>query len=92
MTPTEGWHLNRSVPIGIMAAIVIQGALIIGAYYQAVNDVANNAAMIERHESQIVRITDTSNNRAVQLGRIETSQAQMQRTLEKIGRVLEELK
>lgn len=67
----EGWHLDRRVPVSIIAVLVVQ--LIGGLWFmfQLRSDIDTNSRDIVRIERSVDVITASSQLQAVQLGRIE---------------------
>lgn len=67
----EPWHLNRSVPISFILAILCQTIALIWFVATLRNDVDNNADAIAKVEVQIDSVDDVVRNQSVLLARID---------------------
>lgn len=88
MSGDNQWHLSKSVPISIIIGFVMQFAGFIWYTSQIDAQVRTNTDRINRVETQVEDIKQTSQMQAVQLGRIEENldyiKAMMERMLAKI--------
>ena len=88
MNGDNQWHLSKSVPISIIIGFVMQFAGFIWYTSQIDAQVKTNTDRINRVETQVEDIKQTSQMQAVQLGRIEENlnyiKAMMERMLAKI--------
>lgn len=85
----NGWHLDRRVPISIIIVLVVQ---MMGGAWMASrmhSDIERNARDIARHERVIEVMTMSSQEQAVQLGRIEESMSAMRGDIGRLVRLLE---
>ena len=84
-----GWHLDKRVPISIIVVLVVQmlgGAWMVSKMH---SDIASNTRDIARHERAIEVMTISSQEQAVQLGRIEESMSAMRGDIARLVRLLE---
>ena len=65
------WHLNKSVPISFILAILAQTLALIWFVATLRNDVDNNRTEIVRHETRIETLEGLVQNQAVSLARID---------------------
>lgn len=65
------WHLNKSVPITFILAIIAQTIALIWFVATLRNDVDNNETQIVRHETRIETLEGLVQNQAVSLARID---------------------
>ena len=88
MNGDNQWHLSKSVPISIIIGFVMQFAGFVWYTSQIDAQVKTNTNRINRVETQVEDIKQTSQMQAVQLGRIEENlnyiKAMMERMLAKI--------
>jgi|DEB0MinimDraft_6_1074348.scaffolds.fasta_scaffold405234_2 hypothetical protein len=85
----EDWHLSKSVPVTIIAVMVVQFAGAIWFFSTLDSNVASNNRRIASLESEVSDIRATAQTQAVQLGRIESSLEAMRETLGRISALLE---
>lgn len=67
----EGWHLDRRVPVSIIAVLIVQLVGGLWFMFQLRSDIDINKRDIVRIERSVDVITASSQQQAVQLGRIE---------------------
>ena len=67
----DSWHLSKSVPLSLIAAIAGQTLGIVWYISSLDSSVEINAREIARHEIRINAIEKTSQNQAVMLARID---------------------
>ena len=67
----EPWHLNRSVPISFIFAIMCQTVALIWFVAALSNDVANNKEDISRLEERTQNLELVAQTQAVMLARID---------------------
>ena len=65
------WHLNKSVPITFILAIIAQTIALIWFVATLRNDVDNNSAQLIRHETRIESVEQNLQSQAVMLARID---------------------
>jgi len=68
---TEPWHLNKSVPISFILAILCQTIALIWFVATLRNDVDNNANAIARTQIQVESIDRIVRDQSVLLARID---------------------
>lgn len=71
MTEDGAWHVDKRVPVALIAVLIGQFAL--GAYIAGTmrSDIMTNERDIQGNQTQIELMRDASQAQAVQLGRIE---------------------
>jgi len=67
----EPWHLNRSVPITFIFAIMCQTVALIWFVATLSNDVANNKNELARLETRTQNLEVVAQSQAVMLARID---------------------
>ena len=85
----EEWHLSKSVPVTIIAVMVVQFAGAIWFFSTLDSSVATNDRRIASLENEVADIRATAQTQAVQLGRIEANLDSMKETLSRIMVLLE---
>ena len=89
MAHTESWHLSKSVPITLIVGLTLQAGGVVWMFSQMSSDIDNNSKRIERLDAQVEEISDTAQEQAVQLGRIETRLDALMDQSDRILRALE---
>lgn len=96
----ESWHLDKRVPIALIFALVIQflGLLVGGLWFAAKLESRIDAvdARVSTTDRDLTRLTDqvqtvlgSTNQQAIQLGRIEEGQNAMRTDLNRVLQYLE---
>ena len=67
----ESWHLSKSVPLSLIAAIAAQTLGMVWYISSLDSNVETNAREIARHEVRIQAIEKTAQDQAVMLARID---------------------
>ena len=67
----ESWHLSKSVPLSLIAAIAAQTLGMVWYISTLDSNVETNAREIARHEVRIQAIEKTAQDQAVMLARID---------------------
>ena len=67
----ESWHLSKSVPVTLIAAIVLQTISLVWYVSSLDSSVNNNARDLVRQETRINTLEKTVQSQAVSLGRID---------------------
>ena len=82
----DSWHLSKSVPLSLIAAIAGQTLGIVWYISSLDSSVEINAREIARHEIRINAIEKTSQNQAVMLARIDENLNAIRDIVEKMAR------
>jgi len=80
----EPWHLNRSVPITFIFAIMCQTVALIWFVATLSNDVANNKNELARLEVRTQNLEVVAQSQAVMLGRIDENLKAVRDILDRI--------
>jgi len=67
----DSWHLNKSIPITFVLAILAQTMALVWFVASLNNGIATNTRDIIRHESRIIALENTVQAQAVTMGRID---------------------
>lgn len=81
----DSWHLSKSVPLSLIAAIAGQTLGIVWYISSLDSSVEINAREIARHEIRINAIEKTSQNQAVMLARIDENLNAIRDIVEKMA-------
>ena len=79
----EPWHLNKSVPITFILAIVCQTIALIWFVATLRNDVDNNRANILRNEVKVESLSNLVQDQSVLLARIDENLKVIRSAIEK---------
>ena len=80
----EPWHLNKSVPITFVFAIMCQTVALIWFVASLSNDVANNKDDLARLEERTSNLELVAQTQAVMLGRIDENLKAVRDILDRI--------
>ena len=81
----EPWHLNKSVPITFILAIVCQTIALIWFVATLRNDVDNNASEIVRTQIQVESIDRIVRDQSLLLARIDENLKAIKEAIERSG-------
>jgi len=85
-TEKQEWHLSKSVPITLVAAIIAQTLSLLWFVATLRNDVDHNSKTLIRHEARIESSEDIIHNQAVMLARIDENLKAIRKAVEQNGR------
>lgn len=81
----ESWHLSKSVPLSLIAAIAAQTLGIVWYISSLDSSVEINAREIARHEVRIQAIEKTAQDQAITLARIDENLNAIRDIVEKMA-------
>jgi hypothetical protein len=84
-----GWHLDRRVPVSIIAVLLAQFAGGIWMFATMSGDISKHTRDIDRLERSVESMANASHAQAVQLGRIEEQVSGLRGDIHRVLRVLE---
>jgi hypothetical protein len=79
----EPWHLNKSIPITFLFAILLQTVALIWFVATLRNDVDNNRANILRNEVKVESLSTLAQDQSVLLARIDENLKVIRSAIEK---------
>lgn len=82
---SDKWHLSKSVPLSLIAAIAVQTLGVVWYVSSLDSSVAINAREIARHEVRIQAIEKTSQEQAIMLARIDENLNAIRGIVEKMA-------
>lgn len=82
---TSSWHLNKSVPISFILAIVAQTIALVWYVSSLDNNVKNNQRELIRHETRIEVLEKIVQSQAVTLGRMDENIKAIRDSVEKMA-------
>lgn len=82
---TSNWHLNKSVPISFILAIVAQTIALVWYVSSLDNNVKNNQRELIRHEIRIEVLEKIVQSQAVTLGRMDENIKAIRDSVEKMA-------
>lgn len=80
---SESWHLNKTVPISFILAILMQTIALIWFVATLRNDVDNNSSSILRAQAQIEAVDRVVRDQSVLLARIDENLKAIKNALER---------
>ena len=69
--PPESWHLSKSVPLGLIFGLIVQGSAIVWTVSMMMSDIENNRASIAQVQNRVAKIEDMVHDQAVSMARID---------------------
>ena len=81
----NSWHLSKSVPITLVAAILIQTVALVWYVSQLDGSVKNNARDLVRHETRLESLEGIVQNQAVTMGRMDENIKAIRSAVEKLA-------
>jgi len=82
---TNSWHLNKSVPISFILAILLQTIALVWYVSNLDNNVQNNQRELIRHETRIEALEKIVQEQAVTLGRMDENIKAIRLSVEKMA-------
>ena len=79
----EPWHLNKSIPITFLFAILLQTVALIWFVATLRNDVDNNRANILRNEVKVESLSSLVQDQSILLARIDENLKVIRNAIEK---------
>lgn len=71
MTENESWHLSKSVPLGLIFGLIVQGAAIVWTVSMMMSDIETNRSSIAQVQIRVTKIEDMVHDQAVSMARID---------------------
>lgn len=82
----DNWHLNKSVPITLVAAIVLQTIALVWYVSQLDGSVENNSRDLVRHETRLESLERVVQNQAVTMGRMDENIKAIRNAVEQMAK------
>lgn len=80
---SESWHLNKTVPISFILAILMQTIALIWFVATLRNDVDNNSSAIIRAQAQVEAVDRVVRDQSVLLARIDENLKAIKNAIER---------
>lgn len=71
MNENESWHLSKSVPLGLIFGLIVQGAAIVWTVSMMMSDIESNRSSIAQVQIRVTKIEDMVHDQAVSMARID---------------------
>jgi phosphopantetheine adenylyltransferase len=85
----QGWHLDKRVPVSIIAVLLFQFIAAIVLVVEMRSDINGHAKDIQRLDAVVTGISTASNAQAIQLGRIEENIGALRVDIQRLLRAME---
>lgn len=69
----DSWHLSKSVPLGLIFGLVVQGGAIVWTVSMMMSDIENNRNQLRAVEVRVTKIEDMVYEQAVAIARIDAN-------------------
>ena len=73
MDNNDSWHLSKSVPLGLIFGLVVQGGAIVWTVSMMMSDIENNRNQLRAVEVRVTKIEDMVYEQAVAIARIDAN-------------------
>ena len=67
----DSWHLSKSVPLGLIFGLIVQGAAIVWTVSMMMSDIETNRSSIAQVQVRVTKIEDMVHDQAVSMARID---------------------
>ena len=67
----ESWHLSKSVPLGLIFGLIVQGAAIVWTVSMMMADIQSNTQDISQVQNRVDRLEASVHSQAVAMARID---------------------
>ena len=81
----ESWHLSKSVPLGLIFGLIVQGSAIVWTVSMMMSDIENNRASIAQVQTRVAKIEDMVHDQAVSMARIDENIKAIRGAVEKMA-------
>ena len=69
----DSWHLSKSVPLGLIVGLIVQGGAIVWTVSMMMSDIENNRNQLRNVEVRVSKIEDMVYEQAVAIARIDAN-------------------
>lgn len=73
MDNNDSWHLSKSVPLGLIFGLIVQGGAIVWTVSMMMSDIENNRNQLRAVEVRVTKIEDMVYEQAVAIARIDAN-------------------
>lgn len=67
----DSWHLSKSVPLGLIFGLIVQGGAIVWTVSMMMSDIENNRDQLRAVEVRVTKVEDMVYEQAVAIARID---------------------
>tara|TARA_R110000782_G_scaffold137894_2_gene230355 strand:- start:176 stop:442 length:267 start_codon:yes stop_codon:yes gene_type:complete len=85
MDTNDGWHLSKSVPLGLIIGLITQGAAIVWTVSMMMADIESNRKDITETQIRVGRLETSVQNQAVSMARIDENIKAIRTAVEKMS-------
>lgn len=69
----DSWHLSKSVPLGLIFGLIVQGGAIVWTVSMMMSDIENNRNQLKAVEVRVSKVEDMVYEQAVAIARIDAN-------------------
>jgi len=69
----DSWHLSKSVPLGLIFGLIVQGGAIVWTVSMMMSDIENNRNQLRAVEVRVTKVEDMVYEQAVAIARIDAN-------------------
>ena len=73
MDNNDSWHLSKSVPLGLIFGLIVQGGAIVWTVSMMMSDIENNRNQLRAVEVRVTKVEDMVYEQAVAIARIDAN-------------------
>ena len=80
----ENWHLNKSVPLTLVFALVVQAVALVWFFAELDSSINANEAQVIQHDARIGNLEQLVQGQAVSLARIDENIRHIRTTVDRV--------
>lgn len=81
----DSWHLSKSVPLGLIFGLIVQGGAIVWTVSMMMSDIENNRSSIQQVELRMAKVEDMVHNQAISMARIDENIKAIRKAVEQMA-------
>lgn len=81
----DSWHLSKSVPLGLIFGLIVQGAAIVWTVSMMMSDIETNRSSIAQVQIRVTKIEDMVHDQAVSMARIDENIKAIRKAVEQMA-------
>ena len=84
MSSNETWHLQKSVPLTFVFALMVQAIALVWFFAELDNSIKANVTQVEQHDTRIANLESLVQGQAVSLARIDENIRHIRETVDRV--------
>lgn len=84
MSSNENWHLQKSVPLTLVFALMVQAIALVWFFAELDNNIQANQTQVTQHDTRIANLESLVQGQAVSLARIDENIRHIRDTVDRV--------